>query len=100
MRARLFTATAVIDPVFLNWPLAEQLQYEMHSGLHSADPKQIYRSVFGIDVDENRFGVAMSHRVSTVGSAAEPSYRLPNGLQHRGREKLGLLTNVGLAQIW
>jgi hypothetical protein len=78
MRSRLFTPTAVIDPVFLNLPLAKQVQYEVHPGLHSADPTQIYRSGFGIDVDENRLGVAMSDRVSTVSScrgAAVIAYR-------------------------
>jgi hypothetical protein len=99
MRARLFTATAVIDPVFLNWPLAEQVQYEMHSGLHSADPTQIYRSVFGIDVDENRFGVAMSHRVSTVGSAAEPRLSLTEWFATSRKGEVRLI-NKCWSQIW
>ena len=78
--------------MFLNLPSGEVVQYEVHSGPHSADPTQIYRSSFGIDVDENRFGVAMSDRVSTVGSCpGTEGYRLPNGLQHRGREKVRLI---------
>ena len=49
----------------------------------SLPPAQIWvhRPGFGIDVDENRFGVKMSEWASTVVLQRNRGYRLPNGLQ-------------------
>ena len=66
----------------------------------SLPPAQIWvhRPGFGIDVDENRFGVKMSEWVSTVVLRRNRGYRLPNGLQtsrtRKAAQRLGSLTNV------